>query len=205
VELLEGKVNADVVALHVPPPQLVHAAQLAPQEPQLLLSLERLLSQPSLATPLQLPKPLLQISEHEPPEHTAVADGPPGQTTPQPPQLLGSLDVLTHAPPHLVVPPLHVSVQLPETHASPAAHAWPQLPQFAESLERSTHDAPHFVVPLPHSATHAPDTHSSPDVHALAHAPQFFGSRETSTQSAPHLVVPVGQPLGTSEAVVSSE
>lgn len=54
--------------------------------------------------------------------------------------------MFTHAPPQLVVPPVHPPVtHAPATHDSPVAHACPQLPQFAASPEVSTHAVPHAV------------------------------------------------------------
>src|SRR5579883_1685379 len=65
------------------------------QVPQCAGSVLRFTSQPSTCLlPLQSAKPGLQAPAHTPLTHTTVAMLLPEQTTPQPPQLLGSLLVL---------------------------------------------------------------------------------------------------------------
>jgi RNA polymerase subunit RPABC4/transcription elongation factor Spt4 len=94
---------------HVCP--VAHARLHVPQWVVLVLVLT---SQPSLTVPLQLAKP----DVHAPMPQVLAAQVctltlARLHTMPQPPQLRGSVLVLTHAPEQLVVPPPHESVQTP--------------------------------------------------------------------------------------------
>jgi hypothetical protein len=85
-----------------------------------------------------------------PAEHTF----PPLQATPQPPQLLLSVCVFTHAPPQFVVPPIHVVEHVPLMHTWPVVHAIVQLPQCIASVAVLMQVPLQSVVPLGHA--HAP-------------------------------------------------
>jgi hypothetical protein len=82
--------SLQVVWRHCPPSQVLPAPQTLPHWPQLLGSVLRLVSQPSPEAPLQLPKPLAQVSPHWPLLQTGVALGALGQTLPHDPQFSGS-------------------------------------------------------------------------------------------------------------------
>jgi hypothetical protein len=62
---------------------------------------------------------------------------------PHMPQLLGSVAVVTQAPPQFCVFPLHVDVHTPAEQTSFAAHALPHAPQFAGSVAVWTQASPH--------------------------------------------------------------
>jgi len=66
-----------------------------------------------------------------------------GHCFPQPPQLLESVCVLTHAPLHLVSPA--EQVQFPPVHVPPAPHPLLHLPQLALSVCTSTQALPQAV------------------------------------------------------------
>jgi hypothetical protein len=87
--------------------------------------------------------PPAQTKLQTPPEQT----WPLAQALPQPPQLAGSLVVVTQAEPHKVVPPAQVTPHLLAEQACPVAQGVVQLPQYAESLVMLTHEVPHLVVP----------------------------------------------------------
>jgi hypothetical protein len=91
----------------------------------------------STQAPLQLVCPVRQA--HVPPLQAC----PPVHTTPQPPQLLGSLSVGTHVPLQFVwlAPHWHV----PSRQVSTPVHACPHDPQFNGSRPRFAH------TPLPQS------------------------------------------------------
>jgi hypothetical protein len=61
---------------------------------------------------VQSPNPLLQNRRQVRETHAAAALAPVGQMLPQPPQLVGSYVVLTHAPPHGVVPPPQLAMHM---------------------------------------------------------------------------------------------
>jgi hypothetical protein len=62
---------------------------------------------------------------------------------PHMPQLLGSVTVVTQAPPQFCVFLLHAEVQAPAEQTSFAAHALPHAPQFAGSVAVCTQASPH--------------------------------------------------------------
>jgi hypothetical protein len=70
------------------------------------------------------------------------------QAVPQPPQLLGSVSVLTHAPPHLAKPALHTKSQTMAAQVATlfagAEQAFPHLPQLSGSCAKSTQLLPHL-------------------------------------------------------------
>ena len=128
--------------------------------------------------PLQFVVPVGHIATHEPLLHAWFAGQfvpPPGT---QPPQLFGSLFVLTQSPLHNVsvgsqapahVPPLHTGV--------PPMHALLHVPQFELSVVVLTHTPLHAVSPGPQQM---PLVHVSPLAHATppapAQPPQFASS-----------------------------
>jgi hypothetical protein len=87
-----------VVGAQIPPEHTSPAGQRLPQLPQWLGSLVRWVSQPFASTPSQSAKP----DSHRPSPHIAPLQGPcealgnGEQTTPQPPQLFESVEVLEH-------------------------------------------------------------------------------------------------------------
>ncbi|MDB4979391.1 MAG: hypothetical protein JWM82_143 [Myxococcales bacterium] len=122
------------------------------------------------------------------------------QTTPQPPQFLGSASSCTHAPPHDVNPAAHDEAHTPRSHTFPAEHATPQAPQLPRLDFTSTHTPPHDVSPVPQ--THSPELHARPAGQATSHAPQWSRSLPVATQAPAHFVVPVEQttPFGSGTA-----
>jgi hypothetical protein len=124
--------------LHTLPP--LHA-KLAPQPPQLLLSVSSLTH-----TPLHSEYPALQANVHAPPWHCAVALATlVVQALPHPPQFAPFVVVSTQVPPQISgVDPGHRETQVEAEHAGvPLGQAMPQLPQLPGSLVRSTHLFPH--------------------------------------------------------------
>ena len=100
--------------MHAPPEQFgVAGAHTWPHCPQLAASLLTLVSQPSLAVPLQLPKPVLQLPTPQVLLAQKLAALGEEQTLPQLPQLLGSNAVIVQEPPQLVAPPTHCSAHVP--------------------------------------------------------------------------------------------
>jgi hypothetical protein len=93
------------------------------------------------------------VSAHPPsvvPTPTHVEDmqaSPDLQGLPHPPQLFGSLDVITHVSPHLTVPGAQVNAQLPTLQTLPDGQARPHMPQLSRSLMTSTQRDPHSCVP----------------------------------------------------------
>jgi hypothetical protein len=79
---------------------------------------------------------------------------PDGQTVAHAPQLFGSLDNVTQAPPQAVWPVGHTEVQMPLPHTSPDGQAVPHAPQFDGSLVTFTHAPEHIVVPAGHEVVH---------------------------------------------------
>ena len=73
---------------------------------------------------LQAVWPAPHIGVHIPAVHTWLVP----HTFPQPPQFFASVEVVTHALPHLVVPGA-LQVQLPLRQLLPAPQTLPQLPQ----------------------------------------------------------------------------
>lgn len=69
-----------------------------PHAPQLFALLDRLISQPSEAMPLQLAKPVLQEATAQAPELQAETPLAAAHTMPQPPQLFGLDSTFTSQP-----------------------------------------------------------------------------------------------------------
>jgi hypothetical protein len=138
---------------------------------------------------------------------------PFGQTLPQPPQLLLSIDRLVQNDPvgpfghalgdvggHIVVPP---PPHIPIWQATPAAQAWPQPPQLAGSTFMSVQYDPPVAFgqltgavcgqPTGVEPPHTPPTHSRPAAQVAPHWPQLLTSAVTSVQNSP---AGPKQPLG---------
>jgi hypothetical protein len=133
---------AEHVGTHAPPVHVVEPlafVQAVPQAPQFDVFVERFTSQPSAGSALQFPNPPLQVSEHDPRLHVALAFAPL-HTEPQEPQLptLTSVFVsqpLFALPSQLLKVPLHTGVHAPDTQlVVPFAfvHVTPQPPQLFE-------------------------------------------------------------------------
>jgi hypothetical protein len=84
------QITPQVLELHDAMP-FVGVGHAPAHEPQWRGSVARFASQPSLAMPLQSPKPVEQRTEHAPAVHTPVALAPPEQMRKQLPQLFVSL------------------------------------------------------------------------------------------------------------------
>jgi hypothetical protein len=110
---------------------------------------------------------------------------------PHTPQLAGSLVVLTHMLPHLVVPPVQASVQALPLQTCPAAQTFAQAPQFNGSFVVLTHELPHLVVPPEQDRVHAPALHTCPAGQANPHAPQLLSSAVRSRQFPEQFVKPL--------------
>ena len=115
---------------------------------------------------------------HLPAVHTC----PEPQAVPQPPQLRGSVDVSTQAPPHKDCPVAQELAQAPFEHTWPTWHGFEHAPQFSGFDFRSTQAPLHDVVPVGHwqvkadppaPASVALGRQMEPPLHALPHAPQF--------------------------------
>ncbi len=163
--------------LHALALQVALTPHALPQLPQLSTSRRRTLSQPVLGSPSQLSKPERHVNVHVPAVQAAVAFVAPGHVCPQVPQLLASVVVSVHVPPHRsgIAP---VQWHVPIWHVLPVGHAWPQLPQFARSVAVFVHVPPHRsgVAPL-QLAVQAPAWHRGvPAGHGLPQAPQWSAS-----------------------------
>jgi hypothetical protein len=140
--------------------------QLTPQEPQLAALVARVVSQPFVALPSQLPKPELHDpTEQTPEEQAAVAFGSE-QPLPQAPQFPTLVCVLVSQPLDAMPsqsahPATHVGTQAPAVQVVvpwALAQALPQAPQFDELVWR-------FVSqPL----TVLPSQFPKPELHALS-------------------------------------
>jgi len=171
----------------------------APQALQLVGDVLRFTSQPLLATPSQLPKPVLQVIAQLPPLHTPALTLAVMQLTPHAPQLLALVAVLTHAPPQFVVPAAHPHAppeQLcPDMHAAPHP---PQLPALVAVLVSQPSAALPLQLPNPALhvitqalATQVPVATLAP-TQPMPQPPQLAASVAVFTQALPQLVVPVG-------------
>ena len=109
---------------------------------------------------------------------------------PQPPQFIGSLWTLAHAPPQSswsVGQP--VSVQAPFKQASPAPQELPQAPQLRKLACVSTHVPLQSSVPT--SQPHLPAVQIRPGSQGASQAPQLAVSLCRSTQALLHSSRPV--------------
>ena len=131
-----------------------------------------------------------------------------GHCFPQPPQLLESVCVLTHAPLHLVSP--DEQVQFPPVHVPPAPHPLLHLPQLALSVCTSTQALPQAVSGGPESVVqsvrHLPWAQNGvPFIteHTLPQLPQLAGSLWIAVHAPPlhtawsagHMHMPIWQVL----------
>ena len=129
-------------ATQVSPPAML---QPWPQLPQLLMSVFWFDSQPSVWRWSQSSNPASQAAKKQAPaEHPAEPWGNE-QIVPQPPQLLGSKEVLAQSPPQSVWLGEHVAMQTPPMHDWATAQVVPQVPQLALSVERLAQ----YGAPLP--------------------------------------------------------
>jgi hypothetical protein len=106
----------------------------------------------------------------------------PEHATPQPPQLLASVAVSTHAPPQSVVPSLHPHV-VPR-HGTFVGHTFPQRPQLLRSI--CTHAPPQSMRPGGHVQTPLKHVWSARQV--IPHPPQLLRSERGSAQIPPQLI-----------------
>jgi hypothetical protein len=129
------------------------------------------------------------------PQTPPVQVGCPFGTPPQPalqlPQLAGSLESVTHLPPHSVWLTGQVSVQTDATQTSPAPHWMPQPPQWLALVLVSTQLLPHLTKPLRQVKPHAPELQVAVPfagtLHDVPQPPQFETSLVVSMQLEPHL------------------
>ena len=179
------QVNPHVLAVQRAVP-FAAAGQTVPHAPQLLVAVAVLVSQPSVALPLQLPKPALHAATAQlPAVHVAVAFGS-AQMREQAPQLAMEVWMFTSHPlagalSQSRYPFAHdITVQRPALHPGvPLAtvHTTPQPPQLAtDELRSVSHPFAELPSqsPRPVMQTVVPQT---PAVHVpvqfAPHAPQF--------------------------------
>ncbi len=119
-----------------------------------------------------------------PPEHGV----PDGHTFPQVPQLLGSVLVSTHDPPHWVRGGVHITigVHMPALHDEPDGQTFPHIPQLFGSELVFTHAVPHVTLGGGHGVPHTPPVQLAPSGHLLPHAPQLLVSVDLSTHVPLH-------------------
>jgi len=107
-----------------------------PQAPQLVMLEVRLVSQPLLKFPSQLPKPALQVMPHAPALQVAVPFVPL-HVLPQTPQLVMLELVLTQLLEQRLKPGLQVKPHMPALQVTvsfgPEGHTVPQAPQLLRS------------------------------------------------------------------------
>jgi hypothetical protein len=184
--------------------------QELPQVPQFAGLFWRLVSQPFVALPSQLPKPVLQLATAQAPEVHAGTAFVRLHTVPQAPQLLTLLVVFTSQPsaglllqsrkPVLQVnehaPPLHVGAALAKEHALPQA---PQLPVLV--LVFTSQPSLGLLLqsrkPALHTKEHPPAAHTAEAfagaLQTVPQAPQLRGSVWVLVQLPAHSVSPVAQ------------
>jgi len=188
---VRGTVFTHVRATHERP-----GPQTVPQAPQPLASVWRLVSQPFIASPSQLPKPAAQVSPHAPAVQVAVALGPVAHARPQAPQCAALPRVAVSQPfiaspsqspkPASQVRPQRPAAQVGRALAS-AGHTLPHAPHSVTSDWRSTHDIPQRVwaAAQPDTQTFpvgaAPHTGVAPE-HARPQAPQLPTASSAASQ-----------------------
>lgn len=123
--------------------------------------------------------------------HVAVACGFVGQTLAHWPQLLGSVLVSAHAPPHSMNGDTQAKSQLPSAQVGVALaggmHTVSQSPQWEVLVIRSTQEPSQACVVPPHAVLHLPAAHTSPAPQAVGQVPQCAVSEAKSTQAPSHL------------------
>jgi hypothetical protein len=112
-------------------PLALASVQALPHEPQWLLLLARLTSQPFDQSPSQLAKPVLQSCWQVPATQADVAFARIGQALPHAPQLFRSLASVAQAVPQIVWPEGQDEEQAPFAQTVPTGQALPQRPQWA--------------------------------------------------------------------------
>jgi hypothetical protein len=122
---------------------------------------------------------MVQVSVHLP----FVQSCAPMQRFPQEPQLFGSVDSLTHTPPHEFCP--GGQAQVPFTQVDPGPQATPHAPQLKSSLCRFTQALLQLVRPPPQLSVHWPSEHTSGLLQAAPHPPQLAGFVARSTHWLP--------------------
>jgi hypothetical protein len=149
-----------------------------PQPPQLFA-----LVCTSMQAPLQAAWPAPHISWQVP----ALQTWPALQTTPQPPQLAGSVVVCTQALPHRVAfcAQAHTPALQP-TELAP--HALPQAPQLLRSLAVFTHEPLQSVWNGRHMRRHMPPLQTWLALQVTPQPPQFWPSLRVLTQAPLHEV-----------------
>lgn len=117
---------------------------------------------------------------------------PGPQRTLQPPQLEGSVPVVTHRPLQKDEPGGHA--QVPLVHDVPTGQVSPHTPQFALSTLVLVHTPEQFTWPGGHTWVHVRLTQAAPGAQATLHAPQLRGSLFTSMhEPSGHWVSGIGQ------------
>jgi hypothetical protein len=126
-QTLMAQVGVPLVPLHA-----------APQAPQWAGVPVRSVSQPSVATALQLPHPPAQVKPQALAVQVATACAGGEHATPQAPQLDTSVARLTQDPAQYVVGAAQMDAQDPAEHTVPAAQDRPQTPQLPLLVWRFT-------------------------------------------------------------------
>src|SRR5579872_2211220 len=196
---------------HVPPTQFDAALQTFPHAPQLAWFVFVFTSHPSNGSPLQSRKPGLHApTVHVPPLHAGVLF-PTLHALPHPPQLFGSVPVLSSQPsagfplqspkPALHVPTVHVPPLQPGVSFC-TGHDLPHPPQLAGSAFVLS-SQPSWGLPLqsPNPVLHVPTVHAPPlqpgvsfcTGHERPHPPQLPGSVFVLT-SQPSCGLPLQSP-----------
>jgi hypothetical protein len=200
-------------AVQTPATQVWPPVQTWPQAPQLLASLERFVSQPSVSrSPLQSPKPAWQAPLQTPCVHVGVATLFEEQTRPQPPQLLGSVSRAISQPwwafwSQSAKPALQLAmaqalltqvevalarlqlvqalppVQVPATQVWPPGQTWPQAPQLLTSVSNEVSQPSWRRLPL----QSAKPVWQVPPHEPCVHVGVVTWFREQMTPQAPQL------------------
>jgi hypothetical protein len=177
--------------------------QALPHAPQWSTALRVSISQPSVAMPLQSPKPVLQRNPHALAVQVAVAFARPGQALPQAPQCEREVRVSTSHPSvatplQLPKPALQLMPQALDWQVALAfarlGHTVPHAPQFAVSALVSTQLIEEPAVQTRSGAVQVswqlPATHRYPEGQLLPQAPQCAVELRVST-SQPSVALPL--------------
>jgi hypothetical protein len=119
------------------------------QPPQFAIVLS-CVSQPFAGLPSQSPNPALQVLRQTPSAQLTWEALVPWQATPQSPQLLTLVFVLTQLPLQLVSPLAQLTTHCPPEQTFSAPQALPQAPQWLTSLLRSAQVPSQLVCPVLH-------------------------------------------------------
>lgn len=172
-----------------------------PHPPQLFLSV--VVSKQPVGAPCGHAVPLEHESPHVLPEQVGVPGGvPAGQALPQLPQCDALVAVLTQAPPHSVVPPVHTQLPPTQLRFCPV-HGWSQPPQcrldvpvFQQPVGLpGEHSVPleQLKLQLPPLHTRWPVEPAAGPGHGLPQLPQLSTLLLRFRHRLPHLVKPVLQ------------